>query len=159
MTGIESLVGSLNNILPARIHVAPQTALVAWLQELQVQQAELRHYEHSPMIKIHECSGVPRDQLLYDSYLVFENYPIEAGVGERSMRWNLQPLDALVQTEHPIRAQVWPLQALRLEIYSHRRYFDPATIARILERWQATLEQMVAHPYQPLRGFLAGEVA
>ena len=67
---------------PVRVQQAWDT-VVTWLQRLQAQQLEMRQYEHSPLVQVQAWSEVPR-MPLFDSILVFENYPLDTSVKERS---------------------------------------------------------------------------
>jgi aryl carrier-like protein len=146
LPGVETMVGSFNNLLPIRVQIAPQMLLLAWLRDLQAQQAELRQYEYSPPRKIRAWSAVPGDGPLFESYLVFENFPMDAAVPEGFTRWDTRYGQGATQTEHPLRVQVWPLRTLLISMSYQRRYFTAATVARMLADLQAMLEAFVAHP-------------
>ncbi|MEP7122426.1 MAG: non-ribosomal peptide synthase/polyketide synthase [Byssovorax sp.] len=75
--GIEKMVGLFINSLPARVRVEPGRPVVDWLRGLQSQQAELRDYEHSHLVVVQGQSEIPRGTPLFESLVVFENYPFE----------------------------------------------------------------------------------
>ena len=75
LAGIESMIGLFINTLPVRVQVTPAALLLPWLQELQSQQVEARQYEYSPLVQVQGWSDVPRGLPLFESLLVFENYP------------------------------------------------------------------------------------
>ncbi len=50
--GVEFMVGLFINTLPLRAQINPQQRLLPWLQSLQVQQAEARQFEYSPLAQI-----------------------------------------------------------------------------------------------------------
>ena len=74
--GIESMVGIFINALPVRISVSIQYLLIEWLKEIQWKQIEVRQYEFTPLVQIQSWSEVPRGMSLFDTLVVFENYPI-----------------------------------------------------------------------------------
>src|SRR5581483_3085972 len=82
LAGVEEMVGLFINTLPVRVQVCAEQRLIPWLQQLQEQQAEARQYEYSPLTQVQGWSEVPRGQPLFESLLVFENYPISASTAQ-----------------------------------------------------------------------------
>ena len=81
LEGIESLVGLCINTLPLRVPVRPSEPVAGWLRALQARYAEVREHEHTPLSRIHKWSGVSPGQPLFESIVVFENFPVDAGLG------------------------------------------------------------------------------
>lgn len=75
LPGVESIIGLFINTLPFRVIVDPEASLWAWLEGLQVQHLECREYEYCSTGQIHQWSQLPGSVPLYESLLVFENYP------------------------------------------------------------------------------------
>ena len=148
LDGAESMVGCFNNLLPVRAEVPREEGLIPWLRALQAQQVEQRQYEQSPPRQIQTWSDMPAGQPLYESYLVFENYPSDIARGEHARQLAILPGKGITQTEHPLRVTVWPTQALLVIMSYYRRSFDDATIARMLGHIQLVLEAMLANPEQ-----------
>ncbi|WP_200857340.1 hypothetical protein, partial [Klebsiella pneumoniae] len=48
--------------------------LTDWLQEVQARSLALREQEHTPLFEIQRWAGL--GEALFDSLLVFENYPV-----------------------------------------------------------------------------------
>jgi hypothetical protein len=102
------------------------------------------------LAKIQEWIGAPREQLLFETYLVFENVPVSTAVIDRLERWGWQPdmRRARVQTEYPVRVEIWPNQNIMLTMSYYHRYFDAATIRRFLDDLKSVLEAIAAKPDQ-----------
>ncbi len=80
------------NTLPVRLRVEPDVALLPWLRQLQDQQAEMREFEYSSLVEVHGCTQVPRGRPLFETLLVFENFPPSPAARRpawtsRSSRW------------------------------------------------------------------------
>jgi amino acid adenylation domain-containing protein/non-ribosomal peptide synthase protein (TIGR01720 family) len=150
LTSVEQMIGLFLNLLPVRVRVPPDARLVTWLRDQQAAWAELRQYEYTPLAKIQEWIGAPREQLLFETYLVFENVPISTAVIDRLERWGWQPdmRRARVQTEYPVRVEIWPNQNIMLTMSYYHRYFDAATIRRFLDDIKSVLEAIAAKPDQ-----------
>ncbi|MBW4649607.1 MAG: amino acid adenylation domain-containing protein [Kastovskya adunca ATA6-11-RM4] len=147
---VESMVGLFINTLPIRVQVASEESLVTWLQQLQAQQTEARQYEYSPLVDIQGWSNVPRDMPLFDSIVVFENYPVEAHHRERVAELEIGNVRAFEKTNYPLTFVALPGSELVLKILYDCRRFDSATITRMLGHFQTVLESMVANPKQRL---------
>jgi len=65
------------------VKLSPEQFLIVWLRQLQAQQVEMRQYEYSPLVKIQGWSEVPRSMPLFESIVVFENYPAVRSVQNR----------------------------------------------------------------------------
>ena len=78
LSGVEDMIGLFLNTLPARLNVDPTSSLGEWLGRLQSTQTESQTYGHIPLPDIQRLSDLPAGQILFDTLLMFENYPIDA---------------------------------------------------------------------------------
>jgi amino acid adenylation domain-containing protein len=147
---VESMVGLFINTLPIRVQVASEESLLTWLQQLQAQQTEARQYEYSSLVDIQGWSDVPRDMPLFESIVVFENYPLEAHPRERVVDLEIGNVRAFEKTNYPLTAIALPGLELVLKVLYDCHRFDSATITRMLGHFQTVLESMVANPKQRL---------
>ncbi len=147
--GVESMVGLFINTLPLRVQVAPRQPLLPWLQELQARQAEARQYEYSPLAQIQGWSEVPRGQPLFDSLLVFENYPVDASA-MRESSLEIEIVQVVERTNYPLTVTVLPGARLSIRLSYMGGRFDAPTIERLSQHFQMLLEDMVTHPEQQL---------
>ena len=150
LAGADSMVGLFINTLPMRVRVDPEKAVVRWLQELQNNLAEMRQYEHSALIEIHQWSEVPRGVPLFESILVFENYPVGESLGERAGSLEIENVRSFEQTNYPLTLAVAPGAQMSLQLAYDCRRFDAATIRRMLGHFRTLLEGIAANPEQTL---------
>ncbi|HVS00273.1 MAG TPA: condensation domain-containing protein, partial [Thermoanaerobaculia bacterium] len=143
---VESIVGPFINTLPVRVSVEAGTELASWVRGLQLQQAELRQYQHSPLVKVQEWSGVPRGIPLFESILVFENYPRDRSTGERGSSLGVAAVRSVEQTNYPLTLVTGPGEQLPLHIAFDRSRFDAATIERMLGHLDTLLAGLAAAP-------------
>lgn len=146
LDGVEAMVGLFINTLPARVHVPDDVALGPWLQTLQAQQAAARRYEYAPLVEIQRWSDIPQGQPLFDTLLVFENYPGEADVQPADPRLTLADMVTLEKTNYPLTVIVEPGAELGLRLSYRQQHFDAATISRMLGHLRTLLEGMLAAP-------------
>ncbi|HCF30472.1 MAG TPA: non-ribosomal peptide synthetase, partial [Cyanobacteria bacterium UBA11049] len=150
LVGSESMVGLFINTLPVRMQVSGDELLIPWLQKLQAQQVEAQQYEYSPLVQVQGWSEVPRDLPLFESILVFENYPVDASLKEWATEMQIHEIRSVETTNYPITIKAALSTELSLEIVGDRSRFDAATITRMLGHLQTLLEGMVANPHQSL---------
>nr|WP_281404395.1 non-ribosomal peptide synthase/polyketide synthase [Pyxidicoccus fallax] len=140
LPGSDTLVGIFINTLPTRIRVpSASSALGPWLQSLQAQQLELRQFEHSPLVQIQSFSQVPRGASLFDSLLVFENYPLDASLSGSTSSLQVKDVHGYERTNYPLTLSVLPGQPLRLRASYDSPRFEPASMQRLLEHWRQAL--------------------
>ncbi|MEM9820490.1 MAG: amino acid adenylation domain-containing protein, partial [Bacteroidota bacterium] len=74
LEGVDQRVGLYINTLPIRIQVEDTQQIVDYLSKIQKNHSQARVHEYASMVDIQNWSGIPGD--LFDSILVFENYPL-----------------------------------------------------------------------------------
>ncbi len=150
LSGAESMVGLFINTLPVRVQVPPEVTLLPWLKQLQAQQVELRQYEYSPLVQIQGWSQVPRGLSLFDSILVFENYPVGDFLQQMEKSLRVRDVRSLEQTNYPLTVASGPGRELVLKILYDGRRFDADTIVRMLGHLSTLLESFAANVNQCL---------
>jgi amino acid adenylation domain-containing protein len=148
--GIERMVGLFINTLTVRIKVEPEQTLVEWLTGLHHHLAELREYEHTPLVSVQECSQVPRGTRLFESLLVYENYPFDESLRQGMKGLSVGQATATTRTNYPVMVVGAVKKTLHLLISYHRRRFETATIDRMLGHIATLLEAFVDGGERPV---------
>jgi amino acid adenylation domain-containing protein len=146
LAGAESMVGLFINTLPVRVKVDANIALLPWLEQLQAQLVKMRQYEYSPLVEIQGWSEVPRGVPLFESILVFENYPVHRVLQESKVNIEIQKVSAFDKTNYALTAIAIPGSELEFKISYDRNRFGCGTITRMLGHFQTLLEAMVTNP-------------
>jgi non-ribosomal peptide synthetase component F len=76
--GVERMIGLFINTLPLRVQIEPAISVASLLARLQKQQAEVRQFEHNALAEVQVWAEAQTGAPLFESLLVFENYPIDA---------------------------------------------------------------------------------
>ncbi|WP_231295569.1 non-ribosomal peptide synthetase [Gloeocapsa sp. PCC 7428] len=149
LVGAESMAGLFINSLPLRVQVAADTSVVAFLKHIQAQQAEISQYEYSPLVQVQRWSEIPRGMTLFNSILVFENYPVDTSKRQID---NLEILNVVTdeRTNYPLTVTVVPSKELSLEIAYNRDRFDDDAMTRMLGHLNNLLAGIVTNPQQRL---------
>jgi amino acid adenylation domain-containing protein len=152
LLGIEETAGLFLNTLPVRVRAADRERLVPWLQALQERQLEARAHEQTPLVAVQEWSEIARGLPLFETVLVFENYPIPAGpAGDGgSLEAEAHPDAGIGHTHYPLTLVAGTGPALGLRASYDQSRFAATAVLQLLERLRHVLEEMPAAPERPL---------
>ncbi|MGH3933513.1 MAG: amino acid adenylation domain-containing protein, partial [Pseudonocardiaceae bacterium] len=149
LAGVESMVGMFINTVPTRVRVQNTTGVLPWLRELQDQQAESRPFDFVSLAQLPACSDLPAGINLFDSMIVFENYPFEAPPeGEPGLR--IREVHARDSTSFPLCLRAYLAEHLGFDLGYDPRLFDALTVTAMAERLRMLLVGMAGEPEQPL---------
>ncbi len=150
LTGAESMVGLFINTLPVRVWVDPLAFILPWLKQFQVQQVELRQYEYNPLVDIQGWSHVPRGVPLFESIVVFENYPVDPRAQQVDSNLEIGNFRTFGKTNYPLTVMVIPGSELLLKIKYVGDRFHSDTIERMLGHLETLLLNIANNPHQRL---------
>jgi amino acid adenylation domain-containing protein len=151
LAGIEHATGLFINTLPQRIQVPPSEQLGPWLRAVQRGQIETRDHEQSSLASIQRWCEVEGGRPLFESILVFENYP-------RSVRTNrfagieVGAQTYIEQSNYPLAVLVTPGESLAVSIVYDTARFAPEAIEGLGEQLRTLLSQVAAAPDGRLAG-------
>jgi amino acid adenylation domain-containing protein/non-ribosomal peptide synthase protein (TIGR01720 family) len=148
LSGVESMIGMFINTLPLRVQVAPGESLLSWLSQLQRQQVEMRQYDYTPLVQVLGWSEMPQGASLFESLLVFENYPVAALAGDLKTNLEIVGVETLTRTKYRLTVIASLSPELSVHMAYDRRRFKASRITQMLEHLKGLLEQMAAHPSQ-----------
>ncbi len=144
LTGADDITGIFINTLPVRV-TTDRSPVARWLAALQDRQVESRRYGHLPLTKLQAWSGT--DGGLFDSLVVFENYPIASATRD-GLR--LRDVDAAETTNYPISVVASPGERLSLDVGYDPELFDAATAERITDQLVGVLDAFAEDLNRPL---------
>ncbi|QGA51172.1 non-ribosomal peptide synthase/polyketide synthase [Pseudomonas brassicacearum] len=145
LPGIEQQIGLFINTLPVIASPRAEQSLDSWLQTVQAQNLALREFEHTALLDIQRWAG-QGGEALFDSLLVFENYPIAQALEQGApdgLRFG--PAATQEQTNYPLTLLVGLDRQLSVHMSYQRASFEPATVVRLATHLAQLLGQMTAH--------------
>ncbi len=151
LPGVAAMVGPFINTLPLRVAVAPDTSLLPWLQQLQERLADLRQFEHSPLVDVQQWSELPHNQPLFSTVFALENYPADALHLGQLAALQVTDITSIEQNSYPLSLMVVPGDELWLRVLYDGTRFDQATVQRLLGHYRTLLAGMLANPHGHLR--------
>ncbi|WP_079165662.1 non-ribosomal peptide synthetase [Streptomyces sp. NRRL S-31] len=143
LPGADTITGLFITTLPARTGVDGGARCDTWLRAFQEARAEDRLHDHLPLSTLHALGGLPPGTALFDSLVVFENYPVgDATAGAHGLA--LRELDAREATNYPLTVVVSPGDRLTVELGYDPRYFTEATAASLAGQLLRALDVLAA---------------
>ena len=132
LPGVENIVGLFINTLPFRAPVPPHAKAAPWLRGLQERQLAIQELEYTGLADIQRWSDVTRGQPLFESLLVFENYPIDASLPHKLGGLEPRAVTFVERTNYPLTIIAIPRDRLGLRASFDTRRLDRAAVERML---------------------------
>ena len=145
--GVETMVGLFINTLPVRVAIDPEQPLMAWLRAQQHQLFDIQQYETTPLVDIQRWSDAPTGHPLFESIVVFENYPAATPL---DLGFQIEDIRYLEQSNYPLALLVVPGEALELWLLYDSGRFEAGAIAHLHEHLELLLTAFVNQPHAKL---------
>ncbi|MFH9072083.1 non-ribosomal peptide synthetase [Streptomyces alboflavus] len=148
LDGVESMTGLFINTLPVRVDLRAADSVRGALARLQEEQSRLAAHQHLGLSAIQRLTGAGA---LFDTLLVFENYPVDAdGLrrAERSGGLTVTGGRSADATHYPLTLAVVPGRGLTLEYRPD--LFDESGVQDLLRRFTHILRDLAARPDAPV---------
>lgn len=129
LTGIDRMIGLFINTLPVHLHVNPAARLNDWLPEVQQALLDISEFEYSSLSEIQRIAGHSAEDPLFDSLVVFENYP--SVVSHSVANMSLGPLSFTAPSHYPLAILVYPNAEMKVHFIYDDLRFDAAEISRL----------------------------
>ncbi len=101
LDGANETVGMFLNTLPFPVTVPADSYDAGWLQGLQRQQLDVSHHGHASLAEVQRLAPVPAATArLFDSILVFENYPMRTTSNDTSVQ--VEHYGVFEQSHYPL---------------------------------------------------------
>ncbi|MEW2546596.1 non-ribosomal peptide synthase/polyketide synthase [Streptomyces sp. NPDC047002] len=137
LPGVEGMIGMFINTVPTRVPL-PEGGVLPWLRGVQEAQNEARGFDHLALPRIQALTEVPAGEALFDSMVVFENYPVDESAAARTgVRVAEVRADDAATFPWCLRAHLG--DRLGFDLAYDPALFEPATVERAVARFAGTL--------------------
>ena len=140
--GIETMVGLFINTLPLRVRL--EGVLSTLLHAIQDQQQQDNQYAYTSLADIQSWSEIPGGMALFDSILVFENYPMgDALKNQDSLPFQVTDFQAIEYTNYPITLAMALDESLAFKLTFDQNRVAPDAIDRLFGQLKVLFDAMV----------------
>jgi amino acid adenylation domain-containing protein/non-ribosomal peptide synthase protein (TIGR01720 family) len=156
LPGIEEMVGLFINTLPLRLDLRSSQNIAAWLRELQEAVAAIHQHEFTPLAEIQRVCEIGDGRGLFESILVFENYPLDPALTQEHANPRIELLDPYApegilnrgrgRNNYALTLVAHPGETLNLTFSGRLGQFQPGAMAVLARRFQYLLEQLAGAP-------------
>ncbi|MFF3327900.1 condensation domain-containing protein, partial [Streptomyces sp. NPDC002889] len=149
LPGVEAMVGLLITMVPVRVRLDPAQSLLSAVVRLQDEQSRLTAHHHLGLARIQQLAGLGD---LFDTSLVFENYPWDAPADPSGTPLRITPdlgggRDA---THYPLTLIAAPGRRLYLRLDYRDDLFDRAMAEGLVDRLIRVLDLVVTDADRPI---------
>jgi len=131
LPGVESILGMFINNVPIRVRNRARMRVLDWLAGLQSQLLEIRNHDWVSPHSFLEWSGIRGGQRLFESLLVFQNYPVsDQANAHNQTELSIRQISSRLETNYPITLVVGPFHPLTVRIVHDSRCFSGDTVRR-----------------------------
>ncbi|MFE6775104.1 non-ribosomal peptide synthase/polyketide synthase [Streptomyces sp. NPDC057702] len=133
LPGVEDMVGLFINTVPTRVRTDGPQGTLSWLRALQEAQSDARRFDFVALPRIQALGDTPAGSGLFDSMVVFENYPFDeratadAGIAIVDVR-------AETATTFALCLRAYLGDRLGFDLDYDETLFERATVERATER-------------------------
>ncbi len=145
MLGSENIVGMFINTLPLRVRLSEEQSVLELLKTVQDKQQNINLHQSSSLVKIQKLAGLDKDASLFDSILVFENFPVDEQLKEKNQWFEVENFHSFEKTNYPITISVEPGESIRFRVLFDSSLYRKSTIERILAHIETTLRSFIEH--------------
>nr|WP_198151820.1 non-ribosomal peptide synthetase [Kibdelosporangium sp. MJ126-NF4]CEL19982.1 Siderophore biosynthesis non-ribosomal peptide synthetase modules [Kibdelosporangium sp. MJ126-NF4] len=140
--GIDSAIGMFINTVPARVSLAAGDTLADALGRLQDRQASTVEHQYVGLARLQRLAGLGP---LFDSLVVFENYPLGAIGGPVG-------IEADDATHYPVTLTLFPGERIGISLKYRTDCVTEADATRILRAYTGQIELCAAGLHQRIEG-------
>jgi amino acid adenylation domain-containing protein/non-ribosomal peptide synthase protein (TIGR01720 family) len=140
---IESRVGLFINTIPLRVKLSYNFKPIEFLKNLQQNLAEIIHNSHASMAEIHSWCGVKSGGSLFDSILVFENYPVESNPDNENYL-SLEKVKTYDPAHYQLTISIVPRQRIMLNFCYDTNVLNKKTIHKLMTDFQIILQGLIS---------------
>ncbi len=142
LPGAEETVGLFINTLPLRVKSRDSESLPGWLQALQSKQTQINEFQQTPLQDVIRTSDVAKGQPLFESILVFENFPPQRDIDTGRLRVSQQRYEEF--SHFPLAILVVPGREIELIAVFDKARLSARTAEMILVHLETLLNSMAA---------------
>lgn len=133
IVGVEQMIGLFINTLPVRARIDTSESLPAFFLRMRDDQLTRDEYAFTPLVDIHACTDIPKRHSLFDSIVIFENYPVDSTLDAQAQALRIDEVEVHEQTGFPLTLTAAPGECIPLKLSWETSRFETGQAVRLLE--------------------------
>jgi amino acid adenylation domain-containing protein/non-ribosomal peptide synthase protein (TIGR01720 family)/FkbM family methyltransferase len=150
LPGVEQMVMVSMNRLAVRVRVDAGARVAEWLAGVQARHQEAAEHPFVPLAQVAAWSGVPAGEGLFETTLVYENYPPSETVGELPGGVRIVATTLAEQAVDPVQVVGLPGERMTVQIRHDRARVAAGPVRGMLRHLRAVLNALAAAPHARL---------
>ncbi|WP_424217354.1 non-ribosomal peptide synthetase (plasmid) [Streptomyces sp. BI20] len=155
LPGAESMIGMFINTVPVRACVDHDLAAQDWLSAYATSRHPVLEHQHTPLTDIRRWAGTERGTQLFDTVVVFENYPDTSRAELAGGALRVTGVRYETRTNYTATLVVRADAALALQLVVDTAVFGDGEAERLLGHVTTVLERLADRPQTRVRDLLA----
>ncbi|WP_344813462.1 non-ribosomal peptide synthase/polyketide synthase, partial [Chitinophaga oryziterrae] len=141
LADVERRIGMYINTIPLHSRMKGDETFASWLQLMQDGQLAARKYQYTALNDIREWTDVAGE--LFDTILVFENYPVSKVIGNRDWKMDVSFLGKEEQTSnYPLSIRIVVRETTSLQFVYKQSVLDRQQVKNIARHFETLLLQI-----------------
>jgi amino acid adenylation domain-containing protein/non-ribosomal peptide synthase protein (TIGR01720 family) len=142
LAGADELLGLFINTVPVVVQLQPAMTVLGLLEHLQATNLAVREFDSTPLYDIQAWAG-QGGQALFDSILVFENYPLDLALqDEQASGLQVEVVSNREETHYPLTVVATLTDCLQLEWRYDTAVIETQAANAIVQQMLAVLQQL-----------------
>ncbi|MCO7199861.1 non-ribosomal peptide synthetase [Pseudoalteromonas sp. OANN1] len=155
----DSMLGLFINTLPTIVTLEPELPVGKWLQQLQRQSIAAREHEYTPLSDVQKWAregGLDCPNGLFDTLVVFENYPIAEALQQADKEsTQFELVASREETDYPLTVSISQQETIDIAFHYQLAALNKVEAKHLLERFVLIISQLAQGVMQPLGSITA----
>lgn len=143
IAGVEQMIGLFINTLPVRARIESSEVLTHFFSRMRDEQLARDEYAYTPLVDIHACTDVPKRHALFDSIVIFENYPVDSALDAQAQALRIDEVEVHEQTGFPLTLTAAPGERIPLKLAWETSRFETEDATHLLQHLTNLLKNLV----------------
>jgi len=136
---VGAMIGLFINTLPVRVTIQPQQTVLALFNRLKESQLAREDFAYTPLVEIQRCSGLSAQQALFESIVIFENYPVDQELGQAEQKLEIKQIQVREQISTALTLMAAPGRCLPFKLLWDTSHFDADTMSQLCRHFKNLL--------------------
>ena len=148
LSGVEEMIGLFINTVPVRVNIPVDDSVESWLKQLHSSQVERDEYSYIPLSQIQRYSNCASGVPLFNSLVVFENYPVDDAIDEKvnNSGFDVSDVESFEGTNYDLSLVATHNKSLTVTLEYQSQLFDKSLIEHLLESLEIVLTDLANNP-------------